>query len=108
MSTPKPTGARLRLLMRLRSQRALDTWRKELAKGAGVYAACEALDVSKTTAYRLAADWPALAKILEHGTPTPAERGSVGGTVSQEVAAADPRITARRVRAIRKASKARK
>lgn len=108
MTAPKPTGARLRLLMRLRSRRALETWRDELAKGKGVYAAAVTLDVSKTTAYALARDWPALAVILESGKLSIEERTAAAGKASALASAADPTIVERRNKAIRRSAKARR
>jgi hypothetical protein len=61
----RPTGIKLILETRLHSKLALDTIREELNKGRGVLAACKALKIGRTSMYRAAGHWPALAKMLE-------------------------------------------
>ncbi len=61
----RPTGINLILETRLHSKLALDTIRAELNKGHGVRAACKALKIGRTSMYRAADHWPALATMLE-------------------------------------------
>lgn len=57
--------AALCLEMRLHSRKALETIRAELNKGKGVLAACRRLGIGRSTIYRAAEQWPALATMLE-------------------------------------------
>lgn len=100
------TGAELILHMHLRDKVALIAWRKQLSDGRGVYAACAALGVAKTTVYRHAKLWPEFGQLIEKGTVPPSERGAIAAAASHAAAAADPRIIKRRNRAIKKARSA--
>lgn len=60
----RPTGIKLILETRLHSKLALDTIRAELNNGNGVRAACKALKIGRTSMYRAAEHWPALATMI--------------------------------------------
>lgn len=101
------TGIELRELMLAHDDKALAIWRKALGEWDGVYATCEALGVSKSTAYRVAKGWRDLRKLLSAGIVPVAERVARAGLQAQKNERKDPSIRSRRVRAIKRAARER-
>lgn len=97
----------LRELMRAKDKKALRVWEKTLAEYDGVYAACNVLGVSKSTAYRIGAVWPAFGKLLEKGKVPIADRVARAGLAAQKQERRDPRVRAKRVRAIKRSARER-
>jgi len=74
-------GSDLRLRLRGKDPAALAVLVRAMS-GRGVSGACDLLGLSKSTIYRISADWPPLAKALAKHAIDPTTRGVMGGLAS--------------------------
>ncbi len=72
----------LLLHMALRDQAALLVIETALAERGGVLPACESLAIGRTTLYRAAESWPALARLIKRGKMPASVIGKMGGDAS--------------------------